>query len=150
MKIPVFNRQSDLKIHSRSVKAVVKTILDFEKCFTDEVIVHFVSVEEISRLHEEFFNDPSPTDCISFPIDSSAGAGYRILGEIFISPKAAFDYLFPDISKKNIYLEITLYLVHGLLHLLGFDDLNASERKKMRAKEKEMMHFLAEKEILLS
>lgn len=82
-------------------------------------------------LHQQFFNDPSPTDCISFPIDD------KILGDIFVCPKTAIDYAAR--IKKDPYPETALYIIHGILHLLGFDDLEAPKRRIMRKKEKQCM-----------
>ena len=98
--------------------------------------VYFVTMKEICRLHDQFFNDPSPTDCITFPIDLDPATADRYLGDIFIAPEAALAYPDP-------YEETTLYLVHGLLHLIGYDDLTPIEKKKMRRKEKSCMRRLS-------
>lgn len=152
MKVLVFDQQSDLSIEPESIKPVIREVLMREGRSTDEVAVYFVTSEEISRLHEEFFQDPSPTDCISFPMDEDLKAtGYHILGEIFICPKTALDYvltLSEEISE-NCYTELTLYLVHGILHLLKYDDVKEEDRKKMRAAEKEHMEHLLRKKLLL-
>ena len=146
MKIQVFNRQKDLPLRSVSAKAIVKEVLKNEAFETDEISVHFVSAQEICQLHQKFFNDPSPTDCISFPLDplDDKDSSYHILGEIFICPRAALEY-----DKNAAYEETTLYVVHGLLHLLGHDDVEAKKRRKMRAAEKKHMEWLAHKKILL-
>ena len=58
----------------------------------DEVNIYFVDTQAISQLHKDFFNDPSPTDCIYFPIDDTIGLiPYRLLGEVFRSvPHCSF------------------------------------------------------------
>jgi probable rRNA maturation factor len=146
MKIYVFNRQKDLPIKAAAVKSIVKEVFKNEGFKTDEISIYFVSKEEICRLHEDFFNDPSPTDCISFPLDEQdeEASGYHILGEIFVCPRAALEY-----DRENVYAETTLYLLHGLLHLLGYDDLELKHRRKMRAAEKKHMDLLANKKLLL-
>lgn len=83
---------------------------------------------KISLLHKQFFNDPFVTDCITFPIDSD------YLGEIFICPQVAYDY-----NPKKPYVETSLYIIHAILHLLGYDDLEESQRKIMH---KEQMRLL--------
>ncbi|MDR3624891.1 MAG: rRNA maturation RNase YbeY [Chlamydiales bacterium] len=136
LNVQVFNQQSSLAISSTSVQKVVSCLLlEFCNKKYDEVNIYFVGEEEICKLHEEFFDDPSPTDCISFPMDTEDDESeYLILGDIFISPKAALDYV--SLDSKDVYEELTLYLVHGLLHLLGYDDINEADIKKMRAAEK--------------
>jgi len=152
MKVLVFNEQEDLSIAQDTVKPVVKHVLAAEKRHTDEVAVYFVTTEEISRLHKEFFDDSSPTDCISFPMDEEQAAGYHILGEIFICPKTAIDYVMKmgEEVNEDCYRELTLYLVHGLLHLIGYDDVEDENRIKMRAAEGRQMEPLIRQKLLLS
>ena len=108
---------------------------------TDEVILHFVTKSKMSKVHKLFFNDPSPTDCMSFPLDKPSPkksiTEHLILGEVFICPQIAIEYA----KKKNLdpYLETTLYIIHGLLHLLGYDDLDPIPRKEMRKMEKKCL-----------
>jgi probable rRNA maturation factor len=151
VKVLVFNQQDDLPLRLSSVKDVARCILAAQEIKTDEISIYFVTAPVIARIHQEFFGVSSVTDCISFPMDQNEEKGYRILGEIFVCPRAALDFL---ISKKQcveekIYIETTLYLVHGLLHLLGFDDLEEKDRKKMRREEKSMMSLLSQKNIFL-
>lgn len=140
-----------MKISLNSVKQVVKAVLSLENQATDEVAVYFVSEEEISRLHLEYFDDPSPTDCISFPLDAQSDPIYHVLGEIFVCPKTAIEYTLKsgEAAPKQPYLEATLYLVHGLLHLLGYDDIKKTDQKKMRAAEARLMEYLIQKQITI-
>jgi len=122
------------------IAAIAKEVISFEGRSCDEVIFHFVGNKKMCRLHADFFDDPSPTDCMSFPLDADRSSGYQILGEVFVCPQTAANY----IAKNGGYLdeEITLYTVHGLLHLLGYDDLNDKDRLIMRKKEEEHMSNL--------
>lgn len=109
-------------------------MLDHLKVTGDEVAIYFVTEANIAQLHDQFFNDPTPTDCISFPLDE------RHLGEVFVCPSVAIAYA----RKKGLdpYQETALYVIHGLLHLLGYDDLEPKERRTMRKKEKTCMAHL--------
>ena len=135
MEIEVFSS----KINKNSVRKAAILILSKEKVSCHKIVVHFVGKKKIASLHQEFFSDPAPTDCITFPIDP-IGKSCDILGEIFICLEVAREYA----AKHHIPLqeELTLYLVHGLLHLLGYEDHTSQERAKMRKKEKRCMHFL--------
>jgi probable rRNA maturation factor len=141
MIVTVYNRQKDLPISVANVKLMVPFLLRTLAISTDEVILHFVSEKMISEVHEDFFSDPSPTDCISFPIDSpkkgESDKKHTILGEVFICPKIALEYS----KTKNLdpYKETTLYLIHGLLHLIGYDDIDSSSRRKMRQMEQKCL-----------
>jgi probable rRNA maturation factor len=102
---------------------------------SDEVVIHLVDQETISRLHGDFFDDPSPTDCLSFPIDHPLEpcVGPSILGELFVCPEVATEYA--SAHQGDPLRETALYIIHGLLHLLGYDDQTEEERLKMRAQE---------------
>lgn len=134
MKILISNKQKSLKIFARQIKKIVKEVIAFEGHSCDEVSIHFVETDEICRLHEMFFNDPSPTDCISFPIDDSEENIYRVLGEIFVCPETAKKYA--ETHHLLPYNELVLYIIHGLLHLMGYDDIKEKDRKLMRAAER--------------
>lgn len=137
-----------MKIDKDLVSSICREVVLSEGQTCHEVSIHFVEEATICELHDEYFQDPSPTDCISFPIDDETETEWRILGEIFISPKAALDY--SSDKKLNSYEELTLYLVHGLLHLLGYDDKEEKERQIMRSKEASKLALLKEKELLLT
>jgi len=148
LKTSVFNTQKELPLSKSSIQLAVETILYFQKKEADEVAIHFVSQKAIQKLHKDFFDDPTTTDCISFPFDtaqdlstSSPSRAPIFLGEIFICPKTALDFV--ALKKGSPYEEVTLYLVHGLMHLLGYDDITPKERLKMRALEKKAMHYLS-------
>ncbi len=139
--IRIFNRQKDLKISKGSTRTLIASLLNFLNVSTEEISLYFVTEKEICKLHEQFFQDPSPTDCISFPIDQSH------LGEIFVCPKVAVAYA----KKRGLdpHEETSLYIVHGILHLLGFDDLETQAKRRMRKKEKSCMRHLYEHKVIL-
>lgn len=141
MIVNVRNKQKSLKISPDQVIKVVEWVLEEDGEICDEVSVYFVNTSTIAALHQEFFNDPSPTDCISFPIDDHESLmPYRILGEIFICPATALDYA--KQHQKDPYEETTLYIVHGLLHLMGYDDREVADRKWMKQAERRHMRNL--------
>lgn len=147
MKISLYNTQKTVKISTKSLKKAVLAILQYLKVPCDEIAVHLVSKKKICDLHDQFFNDPSPTDCISFP-SKKPPSGYYFFGDIFVSPIAAKEFV--EKSGGSLYEELTLYLIHGLLHLNGYDDIKPHDRKTMRRKEKELMLFLKKENCLIS
>jgi probable rRNA maturation factor len=134
VNIYVENNQTDLQITNTSVIEVVQAFINFENIKVDEVSVNLVDTQMICQLHEDYFNDPTTTDCISFPMDEEEEEGYRVLGEIFICPKTALDYA--AANELDPYEETTLYIIHGLLHLIGLDDIDPEDQKKMRSRER--------------
>lgn len=127
----IFNAQKDLALSIKGARSIVNAVLSLEKASHEDGSVYFVDQKKISALHAEFFSDPSPTDCISFPMDQEH------LGEIFVCPRTAIEY----VAKKggDVYEEVALYLIHGILHCLGYDDLEPAAKRIMRKKEKRSM-----------
>jgi len=149
MQIEIFNQQQDLSIDEKSVQNLVRFMLVELKIKCDEICIHFTDKDSISNLHKIYFNDPTPTDCITFPIDETAQDSlYRILGEVFVCPKVAIEYA----NEHNIdpYLETALYVIHGILHLLGYDDIEEKDRQIMRKKEEWCMNRLKDKKIMIT
>jgi probable rRNA maturation factor len=148
VRIEVFNNQTSQALSLRAVKALVKAVIAFEGQSCDEVTLHFVETDEICRLHEQFFGDPSTTDCISFPMDDCEdGIGPCVLGEVFVCPATAVEYAKTHHGDSNH--ECTLYIVHGLLHLMGYDDIDDADIVEMRAAEERHMQNLKQLNLIL-
>ncbi|HXF29261.1 MAG TPA: rRNA maturation RNase YbeY [Chlamydiales bacterium] len=150
MKVSLFNRQKDLSItpFKKQIEKIAQQVVAKEKALFDEVSITFITDPVMRTMHKQYFNDPSPTDVISFPLDSPDAPGYKVLGELFICPQTAI--LYAKENGKKRYEELTLYIVHGLLHLLGYDDIDPKERKIMRQKERAHIKALKDKKLLLS
>jgi probable rRNA maturation factor len=147
MIVQVINKQKDLKVSTPQIKRLVKHAIEAAEVACDEVGIYLVDRKKICQLHQEFFNDPSPTDCISFPLDDDETPFYRVLGEVFVCPATAIDY--SAAHHSDPYEELTLYIIHGLLHLIGYDDIEDHERRKMREAEKYHLNLLKNKELIL-
>lgn len=137
----IYNKQKDLALSIATIKLMVPFLLRNLNISTDEVILHFVSKTAIGKVHDSFFADPSPTDCISFPIDSpetkEEEGKQRILGEVFVCPKVAIEYATEQ--RLDPHLETKLYIIHGILHLIGYDDMDSPSRRKMRQMEQKCL-----------
>ena len=143
------NNQSALSISPSSVRPIIEQVLKGEKQRCDEVSIYFVDTQEICDLHQQFFNDPSPTDCISLPMDEEDDhSGYRLLGEVFICPETAIKYVH-DHGQTDPLEETTLYMIHGILHLLGYDDIDEEEEKVMRKAEIKYLNKIKKMGLLL-
>lgn len=141
MIIKAINKQKSLDFDPQSVIPLVEQVLKGEKVTCEEVSIYFVTTRKISQLHGEFFDDPSPTDCITFPMDEDEDViPYRILGEVFVCPQTALKYA--QAHALDPLEETTLYIVHGLLHLIGYDDIEEKDRECMRKAEAKHMKRL--------
>lgn len=80
-------------------------------------------------------------------MDDADETAYCVLGDLFVCPQVAVEY-----SQKHELdpsEELTLYVVHGLLHLMGYDDIEEDDVKTMREAEKIHMNHLKKKGLLL-
>lgn len=148
MKISVSNLQDAYPIKKNRVRDVVRDVMRREGAGIDvnvdadadadtnvELSIAFVDKEEITRLNEKFLGHKGPTDVLSFPIDTNGG---RLGGgEVVVCPPVAVE--FAAESKTDVEGEIMLYVVHGVLHLLGYTDSNGKSAKKMHRLEKEIL-----------
>lgn len=99
--------------------------------------IFLVSNSEIQKLNRKFRNKNKPTNVLAFP-DSDAFPSVsksKRLGEIYLSPQYIEDH-----NEDMIFM-----LVHGLLHLLGFNHIKKSDRIEMEMREKKLMQALQQK-----
>ena len=91
-----------------------------------EITVSIVSDRRMAALHKEFCGLAAPTDVLTFQH-----------GEIVISAETAVRQA--RMFHSNLVCEIQLYLLHGLLHLAGFDDLATNQRRQMHRLQKKLL-----------
>lgn len=100
-----------------------------------EVAVVVVDEPTLTELHGRFLGDPTPTDVITFDLGGGDEPGPD--GELYVS----LDMARRVAAERGVPLarELTLYVVHGALHLCGLDDHDPADRAAMRAAEREVM-----------
>ena len=133
---------------SNQYKQLSDPIADTEKLFrtletsvafpitAGELSVVFVDDATIGQIHDNFMGDPSATDVITFP----ANLEMESAGEIIVSvdhARSRAAELGEPFSR-----ELSLYLVHGWLHLAGYDDRNDTDRAAMRIAEQQALAIL--------
>lgn len=100
--------------------------------------VAFLPKDKHSEIHGRFLKDFRPTDVITFPADEEE----ENAGEILVSVDQAIgESKERDLSFQE---ELSLYLIHGWLHLVGFDDREQEDRKIIRREEKRVMDSIRE------
>lgn len=100
-----------------------------------EISLSFASVDLIQSLNSQYRSIDSPTDVLSFPLDDE-----RMLGDVIICTEIAEEHATEyghSTEREIIYL-----FVHGLLHLLGYDHEDETDRKAMRQREEEVMEHI--------
>jgi probable rRNA maturation factor len=91
------------------------------------VFVWLISDRRMARLHQEFLGQTGPTDVLTFQH-----------GEIFISIETAKRHA--RVFGNSLMCELKLYIVHGLLHLHGFDDQTPAQARKMKTAQEKILN----------
>jgi len=94
-----------------------------------ELSVSFVEESEIEALHVRYMDEPGSTDVLSFPLDGD-DEGTHVLGDVVIAPSVAARN-----NPEDSQAELRLLLVHGILHLLGYDHEEDAEKAEMWARQ---------------
>lgn len=130
-QIEILSNHPDIQIKEKPAQELVSHILKDELLPAREVNVIFVNDEYLKQLHRDFLNDDTYTDVITF--DLSKPHAKEVEGEIYISVERA------DIHAREFQVsfleEIGRLIIHGMLHLKGYDDQTENGRKEMRKKE---------------
>jgi len=129
------NETIDIKDIETLLNNTVK-FLSIEEAIFNVIIVDDEKIHEINR---EYRNVDRPTDVISFALedDKTMTSEVRILGDIYVSidtaRRQAYEYY--NTEKE----ELRFLIIHGLLHLLGYDHMNESDEKEMMSLEEEVL-----------
>ncbi len=141
------NLHKSYKIDEHLVRRIVALILKYCKKPSDvNLEIVFLTDGEIRRLNKRFKGSDRATDVLSFDLGGSAFAGPPFLGEAFISIDRALEN--SKAFNTKFEEEITLYIIHAILHLFGYDDKRPEERIKMEKKQGEILRFLCKREDL--
>ena len=142
MEIITENLQKKLQLNLPQITKIAKRILELEGVQSSELSIVFVSSQKIRAYNKKFLNRNHATDVLAFDMSEEGRFDKKksfLIGDIIISTDAAIQNA--KAFKTSINYEIVLYVIHGILHLLGFDDHKEEDIKKMRKREK----FLLEK-----
>jgi rRNA maturation RNase YbeY len=102
----------------------------------ESLTIVLTSDRAMQNLHRDFMNDPTITDVLTFPIDTT-DAGDVISGEVYLCvPQAQRQAKVRGVPAQH---EVLLYALHGMLHLLGHDDRTARDYHTMHALEDEIL-----------
>lgn len=120
----------DRPLGDERVRAIVARALEHGGRAGVDLDVVFVSDEELAALHAEWLDDSTPTDVITFDLGDE---GEGPVGEVYVSVDCARRVA--PTRPVSVERELALYVVHGVLHLCGHDDVDPEERRRMRAAE---------------
>lgn len=142
----LINNSSELKIYKSRIIGLVKNLLDllayeFHRS-PGNISLNFCSVSEIININNKYLKHNYPTDIITFDYSNEK----IISGEIFICPDVVSTNA--NRFKQDIKEEHKRVLIHGLLHMIGFNDKTTKERKLMKEMEDRFLSVSRETNIL--
>ncbi|MCK5578555.1 MAG: rRNA maturation RNase YbeY [Planctomycetes bacterium] len=122
-----------LPVETRLIKKVLQSVLKEHKHARFDLSLALVDNRTIRKLNRRYLKHNRITDVIAFPLMDDGMNGDKVLGEIVVSVEKAV----PEARRRKITVrqELLLYCVHGLLHLLGYDDGNPRARRRMEKKQ---------------
>ena len=117
--------------------ALAEAVLRDENVTAGELNLVFVDPDEMARLNAEHMGEDGPTDVLSFPLDGADPhpVGARMVGDVVVCPACARDRGLGTAGDR----ELALLVVHGVLHLLGYDHADPADAARMQARERELL-----------
>lgn len=141
MSVDITHKERGKKVPTRALRKTAERILAFLKQDRAELSLALVDNRKIQELNARYRDKNEPTDVLSFPSGESLPAGVQILGDVVISVEKAEAQARK--RRKTVEREIEGLLIHGILHLLGYDhERSARDARIMRAMEKKVSRAL--------
>lgn len=134
-KIAIHSPQEMIPIDKGRMRAIGRAVLEGEDVADYEISFAFVDNATIHRLNKQYLDHDEPTDVLSFPY--SASNAKKLEGELIVGVEVAKEQATE--RGHDVDAELALYVIHGLLHLCGYDDKSPDAEKEMRARER---HYL--------
>ena len=134
-KIAIATPQDIVAVDRKHIREVVRAVLDGEGVADAEISLAFVDNPTIHRLNQRYLQHDEPTDVLSFPLSEPNAS--RLAGELVIGVEVALEQAAS--RDHDVQAELILYVIHGLLHLCGYDDHDDADRDAMRQRER---HYL--------
>jgi probable rRNA maturation factor len=137
-RIGIHTQLETVPVDRGRMREVARAVLDGEGHGEAEVSLAFVDNATIHVLNKRYLHHDEPTDVLSFPL-SEAGTR-RLSGELVIGAEVAQQQAAE--RGHDVQAELALYVIHGLLHLCGYDDHEDTGRAAMRQRERHYLQLL--------
>jgi len=133
MEIEIHQLPQSLKLRQNQLIDIVKHVSQDVDLKADSISYIFVDDNYLAEMHDRYLDDPHKTDVMTFNLGED-----DIEGEVYISYERALE----QAKRFNVSFEeeITRLLIHGLLHLAGYDDLEKDDRDKMKEVENSLLN----------
>lgn len=134
LKNLTISNSTKTKINKREIHSLVRLLANDINFELESVSINFLTAEDIIPINVSYLGHNYSTDIITF---NYSGENYTLDGEIFISLDDASYYA----KKYNVELstEIVRLVIHGFLHLVGYDDKTSEDKKEMKKFENKLV-----------
>ncbi len=122
----VLSDRQDFPIDLDALTSLARRTLEAEGTAGVELSVLLVTEGEMAQLHQRYLGEAGATDVLSFSMDEEG-----LLGDVVICPAVAAS------QNPDAAAEVRLLLVHGILHLLGYDHQKEEDRREMWRRQEE-------------
>jgi probable rRNA maturation factor len=137
-RVSIASPQEAVPIDRGHMRQVARTVLEGEGVRDWEISLAFVDNATIHNLNKRYLDHDKPTDVLSFPLSDPSAR--RLSGELVIGAEVALAQA--GERGHDVQAELALYVIHGLLHLCGFDDDTEKGAARMRARERHYLRTL--------
>ena len=140
ISVDIRDEQKIFSVNHRAVqtflKEAIRSLLPGRSC---RLSVALVEDEAIRRLNVRYLGKPHPTDVLAFSMREGPvfSGDASLLGDLMISTETALRNT--KRFRSSLDREFALYLVHGVLHLLGYEDKTPSQKRRIRKEEKRVL-----------
>ncbi len=139
IKVDFSNHTRKFKVKKRKLFDIVNRIAEIAGVDNGSLSLSFVGEKRIRQINRDFRKKDSATNVISFPFMDVVN-GKRLLGDIVICPLVAKKQALKQGNNFNDYM--AFLIIHGFLHLLGYDHIKEKDRIIMEKKEEEIFNKL--------
>jgi probable rRNA maturation factor len=135
----VRNNQKTIRCSVPTIRKTANRALEFLGKKEYQLSILLVSNDEIQELNKQYFKKNRPTDVIAFPMQSGEFSNINpdLLGDVVISVERAFEQ--SQELGHPFEKELDILIVHGILHLLGFEDDTKGKKDVMMKKTDEIL-----------
>lgn len=138
LRVRIANRQERLPIDAARLRGAVERVWEAERdgstAAQAEITVAIVDDAAIAKLHQQFLGDPDPTDVLTFVMEDTPR---KLEADVVVSADTAQSRA--GEFGWNAADELLLYVVHGVLHLVGYDDTTPERLRAMREAETRLL-----------
>jgi probable rRNA maturation factor len=139
IRVAIASPQEQVPIDRGRMRQLVRSVLEAEGVHDGEISLAFVDNPTIQQLNARYLQHDEPTDVLSFPL--SEPNARRLIGELVLGVEVAASQA--EARGHTVDAELALYVIHGLLHLCGYDDKSSAAAAQMRERERAHLHALA-------